>query len=305
MTSFSNARLQQSSDPFTRLGAAALLATLLTTGLQAATGTDQAGLQQRLMERGWQASPDAAGNTLLYPPTTAAPLPAIAQATTTNPPDLQELLRQRGWVIRESEAGTTLQLLIDPPAEAPATVEGTPQPAGSRAQDVFRMLEERGWNIHQDASGNTLLIPTRGSTPQAKDETAGGATTPDSMADFRRAAEATGWRIDSEADGSLIMYPPGAATARSAPTSTGSNCPGTVTSSIATGAISLPLADSTAARQLAQEWLGERGRGGRTIGRLRRINRIYVVSIVDDAPPFQLRNQLVIRSDNGHVIPVF
>ena len=312
MTNFLYARSTRFSDPCKRVCLALLLATLLGTGVYAATGGTSAELEQRLIEQGWQATPDAAGNRLLYPPkqaqsVTAEPPPIVAQATTANPPDLHELLRQRGWVIRESAAGTTLQLLIDPPATAPVAAQDAPPPA-SRAQDVYRMLEERGWRVRQDAAGNTLLIPAQGAAAASGTTTVEGPAE-DPMADFRRAAEATGWRVESTADGSLIMYPPrpsavqqGAAPIGTTPAHGG--CAGKATSSIADGSMRLPVGDEASARQLAREWLVENRPAGQAVGRVRRVNRIFVVSIVDNAPPFPLRNQLVIRSDDGRVIPI-
>ena len=311
MTHFLQAHLQRYSGPIAWVRPAVLLTALLGTAVHAATGTADTGLEQRLIEQGWQASSDDAGNTLLYPParsapTTADPVPPVAQTTTTHPPDLQELLRQRGWVIRESAAGTTLQLLLDPPSAPPAPTQEPPPGAGSRAQDVYRMLEERGWRIHQDASGNTLLIPARtAGSPASGSTTTAAGPAGDSLADFRRAAEATGWRIESTADGSLIMRPPGASAVRLDATSTIGTCQGVVTPSVATGSLGLPISNTASARRLAEEWLTDNASVGRAVGRLRQVNRIYVVSIVDDAPPFQLRNQLIIRRDNGRVIPVY
>ena len=169
------------------------------------------------------------------------------------------------------------------------------------------MLEQRGWRVRQDASGNTLLIPDKGAAPSGS-----GGTTPAagpagrSMADFRRTAEAAGWRIESTADGSLMMYPPGSSAAPTAATpSPDGGCLGTVAPSVADGSIGLPISDGASARRLAREWLVEQRATGSTVGRLRQINRIYVVSIVDDRPPFQLRNQLIIRADNGHLLPIY
>ena len=313
MTKPIQARLSAYADLVTTMGAAVLMTTLLGTGANAAAGTTtHTGLERQLIEQGWQASPDKAGNLLLRPPATTQsagprPLPVIAQATAANPPDLQELLRQRGWVIRESAAGTTLQLLLDPPAAASTHPQDA---AGSRAQDVYRLLEERGWRVRQDASGNTLLIPVSGtSSPLSHSATVTSGTGGESMADFRSAVESTGWRVESAADGSLMMYPPGSKAVQDADsrraTSANGGCPGTMTPSVAKGSVALPISDDSVVRRLVREWLAEHHPTGHTVGRLRRINRLYVVSIVDDAPPFELRNQLIVRADNGRIIPVY
>ncbi len=307
MTKSIQAHLQPHRGLTAWVGPAVLLATLLGTGVHAATGTADTELERQLIEQGWQASPDEAGNTLLHPPAriapeTTDPVPPVAQAT----PDLQQLLRQRGWVIRESAAGTTLQLLLDPPSTPAAATQESLPTAGSRAQDVYRMLEARGWRVRQDASGNTLLIPTPGAeSSQSGDATVAEGQAGDSMADFRDTAEAAGWRIESSADGSLIMYPPGKSADQRDTTATDHGCAGTPTASVAEGSTGLPIRDEASARQLAREWLTERHPTGRIVGRVRQINRIFVVSIVGSTPPYPLRNQLVIRGDSGHIVQIY
>jgi hypothetical protein len=297
------------------MGAAVLMTTLLGNAANAAAGETHTELAKQLVEQGWQTSPDGAGNVLLRPPAIipsagTAPVPVIAQSTAANPPDLQQLLRQRGWVIRESPAGTTLQLLIDPPAAASTQPQAVAQPAGSRAEDVYRLLEERGWRVRQDASGDTLLIPVGGSAPSSSDGAAPSVGTGEaSMTDFQRAVESTGWRVESAADGSLVMYPPGSSAAKDSAkrraTSADGGCPGSMSPSVAEGSVALPITDESVVRQLVREWLAGNYPAGHAVGRLRRINRTYVVSIVDDEPPFQLRNQLIVRTDNGRIIAVY
>ena len=53
---------------------------------------------------------------------------------------------------------------------------------------------------------------------------------------------------------------------------------------------------------IAEAWLADSGADGATVGRIRQIFRVYVVSIVDTAPPHRLRHQIAVRRDDGKVL---
>ncbi|MES9958566.1 MAG: hypothetical protein ABW086_16095 [Sedimenticola sp.] len=59
------------------------------------------------------------------------------------------------------------------------------------------------------------------------------------------------------------------------------------------------------AHTIASAWLKLSNLSGQSVGRIRKINRIYVISIVDEQPPHNLQNQLIIRATDGYTTPVF
>lgn len=304
----------------------------LGTCANAQTATaDNADLPQQLIEQGWQATAAPDGSTLIYPPGTqsAASNPgAETTAAAVRWADIDQLLRDRGWELRETAAGETLLRRIAPPdpgtdsadpvTAAPAQAQPTPTQSAP-AHDIHELLEARGWTVETDAAGNTLLIPKGGAAPGGAQITSQRGGSPvgsvdsqvsQAWSDFRKAVEDTGWRVESGPDEALVIYPPHASDAQAAPPiSAGQQVPQGCEclwpESVSNGRIALPLANAEAAARLARDWIASSALDGQTIGKTRRVNSIYVVSVVDAAPPYRLRNQLVIRRDNGRIFVVF
>lgn len=288
--------------------------------------TDNTDLPQQLIEQGWQATTAPDGSTLIYPPGTqsAASTPSSeTKATAARRTDIDRLLRERGWELRETAAGETLLQPIAPPnpsadstdpfSAAPAQAQATPTQSAP-AHDIHDLLEARGWKVEIDAAGNTLLLP-KGGAVTTRQRGGSPVSTIDSQvsqawSDFRKAVEDTGWRVESGPDEALVIYPPHTSGTHAAPPigaaqqmSPGCEC--LSPESVSNGRIALPLANAEAAAQLAREWIASSALSGQAIGKTRRVNSIYVVSVVDAAPPYRLRNQLVIRRDNGRIFVVF
>ncbi len=60
------------------------------------------------------------------------------------------------------------------------------------------------------------------------------------------------------------------------------------------------------AHKVANAWLGVSGMSTYlATGKIRKINRLYVISIVDKKPPHNLKNQLIIRATDGFTLPMF
>ncbi|MES9886481.1 MAG: hypothetical protein ABW140_06680, partial [Candidatus Sedimenticola sp. 6PFRAG1] len=59
------------------------------------------------------------------------------------------------------------------------------------------------------------------------------------------------------------------------------------------------------AHQISTAWLKLSGFNGVSVGRIRKVNKIYIVSIVASESPHGLRNQLIIRTTDGYTSPVF
>jgi hypothetical protein len=64
----------------------------------------------------------------------------------------------------------------------------------------------------------------------------------------------------------------------------------------------LPIDQWTEANEIAKEWVVSIGEKGLTVGMIRKILRVYLVSIVQDVKPYALQHQIAIRQSDGHVI---
>ena len=75
-------------------------------------------------------------------------------------------------------------------------------------------------------------------------------------------------------------------------------CPGVQTMA----SVSLPLEDANTARAVANAWLDASGLPNAEVGKIRKVLRLYLVSIVTRDRPHRLLHQLAIRSRDGHAI---
>jgi hypothetical protein len=256
------------------------------------------------------------GPALLPTRTTAEP--AIAESNT----DLLQMLEQQGW---QAQTGPDGSLIFRPPttaSEQKADVGGSKVPTTTgatpaTASDVERLLLERGWRMETDASGNTLLLPAQAPRPSNRSlESVSPATTEevaattDPFVQFQRSLSEKGWLVKSASDGSILVYPPvrkevSQAGKRDVGSTRRGYCAGIDLTAVQQQEVLLPIDSPEKAFRLATDWIANFGHADHAVGRIRRINQVYSVSVVDTEPPFHLRNQLIIRSDNGRVIAVY
>jgi hypothetical protein len=234
---------------------------------------------------------------------------------------LLQMLEQQGWQAQSAADGS---LIFRPPGPRTTPDQGSAptgepgaEPAQAETQEIERLLLERGWRTKTDTAGNTLLIPVRTTAdetprvelagPETAAETGHGKTTTQPFSQFQRALSSTGWLVRPAPDGSMTIFPPGSANEPSPerPGATGDghgHCAGVILTAVTQGEISLPIDGPDKAARLATDWIADFGHADTTLGRIRQINHLYVVSIVDRASPHLLRNQLIIRSENGGII---
>ena len=165
-------------------------------------------------------------------------------------------------------------------------------------------LKRHGWRVEYDSEGSLLLfppVPDPVSEPVDPPPAEVGETIDATDLDALQAAAAErGWGHRREEDGSLVLVPPG----RSSESADAPSCQiGMVRVS---GAEEVPLPVDTAdkAGRLAEFWLQESGVDSLAIGRIRQVNRLFLVSMVEDEQPFFLHTQLVIRADDGCLFAV-
>ena len=161
-----------------------------------------------------------------------------------------------------------------------------------------------------------VLAQTEGKAPGPEARDTGQQVDADTL---RSLLEPHGWRVEREPDGSVLLIP-GAATAPLPPVPVAIEegagqqlereeamtlqWDGIVLPPIREGGITIPVDTWSKAHDLARAWVAASRQEDLQVGKIRRINRRYVVSVVSNKSPYNLRYQLIIRIADGHVFPV-
>ena len=196
---------------------------------------------------------------------------------------LIKALEAAGWDASQTATG---DLLLKPRSGSGNAENPTP-PQNDRWQKLKQQLEKAGWNTSEDADGSLVLRPPRdtiGQTPSRN---------PGPLAGMREKLEAAGWRIEETADGSLLLYPPGKDEADAI-----AGCTGVLTRYRP----DLPVDSWQKAYDVAQSWLADQPGTNASVGRIRRILGVHIISIVSSKPPYRLMHQIAIRNSDGAVI---
>lgn len=229
------------------------------------------------------------------------------------PRSFAEALAAAGWQVEVLVDGS---LVLTPAGAQPGAPAGTPTPAAESEDPGWRALESFGWRVETDADGATLLYPpgtvrtpaAMPPPPPASPET--GSTMPPQPALSPPAADAKarladeldallaerGWRAEWAADGSLLLLPLRQATASAQPAA------GFVPDAVARGQVELPLGNAAAVRRVAAAWIA--AVGGQTLlpGQVYAVGEVYLVNVLDSAPPHDLRHQIAIHAADGRVV---
>lgn len=191
-------------------------------------------------------------------------------------------------------------------------------------EKVRELFEPHGWRVEQGEKGYLNLYPPKDTaaaseepgervTEEARSAEPGAVAqviSLDKHQDLSGALAKHGWTVSTEEDGSLLLYPPDEReeeTSEAADTATSAlpePLAGEVVSRLKSGVIELPIDSWGKARDMAEEWLRAHHLEGVQVGRIRQINRVYLVSIVESAHPFHLVAQLVIRAEDGAILRV-
>jgi len=252
-------------------------------------------LEAALKSHGWHVERDSEGALLLFPPSpelapeTTDPLPAETRERVEPSGDwveardldsLQRALAAQGWRVQRSPEGDLLVFPVDRAggeSMSPMAPALDPEPGPSEAVD------------EPSTPSATREI---GTAPEMID-----ATDLDAL---QAAAAERGWAHRREADGSLVLLPPGLSP------EPGYAGPCQIGMVRVSGAEEVPLPVDTEAKayRLAEFWLRERGASSLAIGRIRQVNRLLLVSMVEDEEPFFLHTQLVVRADDGCLMAI-
>jgi len=138
-------------------------------------------------------------------------------------------------------------------------------------ESLRSLLATRGWRVERAPDGSTLLFPL-GDTPPAQKPAAAAPTT------LTASSEDTPQLVDCAEEPLDLNL---------------------------TAGIRLPVNTTEEAWQISENWLLASGYMELGVGRIRDINWIYVVNIVDLRPPYRSRNELVINKRNGQLMPLY
>lgn len=267
---------------------------------------DFSGLKAELQRHGWRVEQSPEGDLLLWAPSAEADAgrrpvklkqvaaPEGEQIAATDIDRLQKKLGESGWVVQRDESGG---LLVRRPGDVPAETAKVANAGGDGQLDDLRaLLGASGWRVTKDEGGDLLLYPR----PEEEKETAAVEKGVDvrlsDRVGLKSALTTAGWKVVERRDGTLLLYPRSGESKDEAPS------PGLV----ADGKVNLPVDTWTEARDIAKWWLDQNAAGaGLMIGKVRKVNWVYLISIVEKASPFRLNNQLVIREQDGTVVPLY
>ncbi|MBV2092234.1 MAG: hypothetical protein KUF72_15250 [Candidatus Thiodiazotropha sp. (ex Ctena orbiculata)] len=220
---------------------------------------------------------------------------------------LRESLQQQGWEQYTAEDGSVIY-------RQPKKQSTTDIPSGNSETGEIRKfgeaLQSHGWQVEWDADNTLILIPA---TPPP---TSGGnlsptqqnpaaplqATTddlPSDMSGFKY------WHIERDQRGALLFHPVELSAVKQQIEAAGEIQPTECRIDqfqLTNG--SLPVDQWSEAQDIAKQWLNTEGVAGLQVGRIRKINRIYLVSIVGESAPYPLKHQLAIRASDGSVIVI-
>ncbi|MET0005738.1 MAG: hypothetical protein ABW087_19190 [Candidatus Thiodiazotropha sp.] len=229
------------------------------------------------------------------------PTAGLAEQGVTLSQSLRESLLLQGWQEYISADGS---VIYRQPVKQPATDNQSPEAELPKIRQFGNALQERGWQVEWDSDGTLILRP--GDTGDAPAETAtqtvesGSVTLPANLKGFEY------WHIERDESGALLLHPVELP-------STNQSMTVDATANMAECRIDyfqldpgvLPLDEWSEVHELTKRWIDTTQESGLQVGRIRKINRVYLVSVVGDSEPYRLKYQLAIRVSDGGVIRIF
>lgn len=203
----------------------------------------------------------------------------------------EQALKDTGWSVQREADGS---LILESQAIAGST-DGNNTSTEDQWPQLQNKLQAAGWFVEREADGSLRLAPPETSPASAAEpevitqaaETDEGAS---SFQDMQQKLKDAGWGVSNSSDGSIILYPPDGSKPQA--------CPGIAP----TVDVTLPVDSWKKAYHIAQGWLSEQPPFNATVGKIRKVLNIYVVSIVSSTTPFNLIQQVAIRNSDGALI---
>ena len=198
--------------------------------------------------------------------------------------ELEQALKDTGWSVQQEQDGS---LILKSGASAKNSIKkkNVTKDNWSKMQ---RELQAAGWTVNREADGTLVLFPQATASPETVPQ-----IKPMIDADMQQKLREAGWSITKKSGGSVLLYPPEKSSTTQPLASPG--IPPSV-------ALSLPVDNWQEAYDISQSWLDRQPPYRAAVGKIRKVLRIYVVSIVSEKAPYTLLQQIAIRSSDGAVI---
>ncbi len=209
---------------------------------------------------------------------------------------LARKLKTRGWDVKHKSDGS----LILVPESLSDLQAGKNTSTNTQWQQLKLKFQQAGWSAVIDADGSIRLTPP-GSVATAKSSEKTQIIKNDkthSFNDMQQKLQVSGWEVNKNSDGSILLYPPEEAPQSNTVSKLIASCPGIKTSTN----ISLPVDSWQEAHDIAQSWLDHKSIPDSSVGKIRKIFNVYIISIVADKTPFNLKHQIAIKNTNGAII---
>ncbi|MBT3039911.1 MAG: hypothetical protein KUF75_09795 [Candidatus Thiodiazotropha sp. (ex Ctena orbiculata)] len=232
------------------------------------------------------------------------PTTGLAEQGVTLSQSLRESLLLQGWQEYISADGS---VIYRQPVKKPATDNQSPEAELPNIRQFGNALQERGWKVEWDSDGTLILRPgDTGDTDDTPAQTAtqtverGSVTLPANLKGFEY------WHIERDESGALLFHPVELPT-------TNQSMAVDSTAKMAECRIDyfqldpgvLPLDEWSEVHELTKQWIDATKESGLQVGKIRKINRVYLVSVVGVSEPYRLKYQLAIRVSDGGVIRIF
>jgi hypothetical protein len=197
---------------------------------------------------------------------------------------LEQALKDTGWSVQQEQDGS---LILKSGFSTTDSVEkkNTDEDNWSKMQ---RELQAAGWTVNREADGTLVLFPQATTESEVAQQ-----INPMLDTAMQQQLRQAGWGIAEKSDGSILLYLPEQPVSAQPLVS-----PGTLPSI----ALSLPVDNWQEAYDISQSWLDRQPPYRAAVGKIRKVLRIYVVSIVSEKAPHTLLQQIAIRSSDGAVI---
>ncbi len=215
--------------------------------------------------------------------------------------ELAEKLEKRGWDIQHKKDGSLILV--------PKTTPDNQTHASTKSQ--WQQLQEKfqnsGWTATIDQDGSMHLTPPdkvitfkqedNNQTGNNKTQTLKNSSNL-SFKKMQNKLQANGWVVRKNSDGSVLLYPPELSAQKKTALEKVISCPGIKISN----KVPLPINSWQKAHDIAQSWLNHESISDMSVGKIRKIFNVYIISIVADKAPFNLKYQIAIKNSNGAVI---
>ncbi len=275
-------------------------------------------LREKLGEAGWQVEKNAEGDLIVRSPvfedepTKTEALPETRTGSeplipATDVDALGRRLAALGWRVERDETGALLIIpengndTTNSAATGAVTAASASEMDLSPNEDLAALLSASGWRVTRDANGD--LNVSRGIEAPKSQQPTSVIVKPSDLAAAKETLVSAGWKLQEGSDNSMLLFPTREARPATNAPQTGSS---EAMTSVADSGVELPIDSWGKAKTIAEHWLDAQTNSDELlVGKIRKINWIYLVSIVERGAPHRLKNQIAIRNRDGGVVPVF